>query len=363
MSMQHDLNLQQQTFRLVRIGAIDAKFRTDDFLSLRQSILRSEDSYPGIAKWFEGKVFEGLRSGERTGFLGLLDEKPVAAAIVKQGQTAKFCHLKIDEAARSKSLGDLFFTMMTLDVRQRANSVRFTVPEGVWEQRKNFFHSFSFNSVCRSGRQYRLFETELFSQTQFSELFRASKEKLPAIFGQLAIGDHSLLTGAVLAIQPSPLERIFSGTKKVEIRTRFSSRWEGRKVSLYCTSPVSALAGEARIARVIRGEPDRMWELFGHLAGCTRSEYEAYVGTRPEVHVALLEDVKPFADPIPLEQLSFLLGVKLVAPQSYLSLEGNDDWLAAVALAAALQGSIRTRSDTSAEHQSVAKKGLFQYGT
>lgn len=180
-----------------------------------------------------------------------------------------------------------------------------------------------------------------YSQTAFADLFEASKVKLPQLFGELAIGDHSLLTGAVLAVQPGPLEKILCGTKTLEIRTRFSKRWEGSRITLYSTHPVSGLAGEAAISRVIEGSPDRIWEHFGSSAGCTRAEYDAYVRGRDTVNAIVLSGVRAFSDPIPLAQLSSLLGIKLAAPQSYLSLENNDGWLAAVALAAAPQGSIK----------------------
>jgi len=339
--MQQNLDLPQDVLRLVRIEKSAAQQRNDDFLSLRQLVLRNEESYPHISRWFDSKVSEGLRSGERTGFVCLVNEIPVAAAVLKRGHITKFCHLKIDEAARSRSIGDLLFTLMTLDVRHRAKHVRFTLPESVWEDRKTFFNTFSFSHAEKAGRQYRLFDTELYSQTAFSALLEASKEKLPRLFGQLSIGDHSLLTGAVLAVQPSPLEKIFAGTKKVEIRSRFSKKWERRKVSLYATAPISGIAGEATISRVIEGHPNTIWEHFGALVGCNRQEYEAYVGDRDTVQALILSDVRAFADPVPLTQLRYLLGFDLPAPQSYLSLENNEGWLAAVVLAAALQGSIR----------------------
>jgi predicted transcriptional regulator len=339
--MQQNLELSQDTFRVVRIGVDDTRLRTDDFLSLRGYVLKSENAYPHIARWFDSKVDKGLRSGERCGFVGFLNECPVAAAVLKRGEISKFCHLKVDEGARSRSIGDLFFTLMTLDVRHRTKQVRFTLPESVWEERKQFFRAFSFASAEKAGRQYRLFDTELYSQTKFSELSSAVKLKLPTLVGGLAIGNHSLLTGAVLAIQPGPLEKIFSGVKEVEIRTRFSKRWEGRRVSLYATQPISGLAGEATISRVIEGTPDRIWEHFGGRAGCTRPEFESYVGDRDRVCALILSDVRAFRDPIPLIQLASLLGIKLAAPQSYLSLENNDGWLTAVVLAAALQGSIK----------------------
>jgi|SRR5579863_2653510 len=339
--MQQNLNLSQDVLRLARIGADDARRRHDDFLSLRELVLRSDEAYPRIGRWFDSKVTDGLRSGGRMGFVALINDRPVAAAILKRGPITKFCHLKIDESARSRSLGDLLFTLMTLDVRHSAKYVRFTLPESVWEDRKSFFNAFSFSRAEKANRQYRLFDTELYSQTSFESIFAASREKLPSLFGQIAIGNHSLLTGAVLAVQPGPLEKILSGIKTVEIRTRFSKRWEGRNVSLYATHPISGLAGEATIERVIEGAPNKIWEYFGSCAGCTRAEYDSYVKDHGTVHALLLSGVRSFSDPVPLTQLKYLLGLDLPAPQSYLSLENNDGWLAAVVLAAALQGSIR----------------------
>lgn len=342
--MQQPLDLPQDTLRLVRINPSDAQLRSDDFLSLRSLVLASEEAYPRISRWFDSKVSLGLRTGERLGYVALMNEQPIAAAVLKRGATTKFCHVKIDPSGRSRSLGDLLFTLMALDVRHQAQRVRFTLPESVWEERKAFFNAFGFAGVEKAGRQYRLFDTELYSETAFSDLFRASKAKLSRLFGQLAVGNHSLLTGAILAVEPGPLEKIFSGSKTVEIRTRFSTSWEGRRVSLFAKHPISGLAGEATISRVIQASPDRIWEHFGSLIGCTRIEYDACLGQRAAVQALILSDVQAFPDPVPLAQLNYLLGVDLPIPQSYLSLQNDESWLAAVVLAAALQGSIRVRS-------------------
>jgi predicted transcriptional regulator len=343
-SMQQNLDLSHDVLRLVRVGSLDARVKSDDFLSLRELVMRSEGAYPGIGRWFDSKVSDGVRSGGRIGLIGLINDIPIAAGILKRGQITKFCHLNIDEASRSRSLGDLLFTLMTLDVRHLAKRVRFTLPESVWEDRKSFFNAFSFSRVEKAGRQYRLFDTELYSETPYPDLFTAARAKLPRLFGQLAIGDHSLLTGAVLAMRPVSLEKIFAGIKTVEIRARFSKRWEGRRVSLYAEHPISGLSGEATITRVIESQPDRIWEHFGSQIGCTRAEYDIYIKGRSTVQALCLSDVKSFRDPVLLSQLSYLLGLSLAAPKSYLSLGNHDGWLEAVVLAAALQGSIRIRT-------------------
>lgn len=240
--------------------------------------------------------------------------------------------------------------------------MRFTLPESVWESRKSFFNAYTFSHAEKAQRHYRLFDEELYSRAEFPGLFAASRSKLPALFGELAIGNHSLLTGAVLALRPGPPEKILSGETTVEIRTRFSKRWEGKRVSLYATKPIGGLAGEASVRRVIEGSPDRIWEHFGSLARCTRSEYLAYVGRHESVSAIVLSDVLAFTDPVPLTQLSALLGFRLIPPRSYLALE-NPDWLTAVALAAAL----RARSGCQRAWQPGAiqhpRLGLAGYGT
>jgi len=342
LAFQNEFDIPQASFRLARIERGDVCSRSDNLTTLHQHVLRNEESYPGIGKWFESKVLPGIKSGARLGYVGFLDERPVAAAIVKKGQTAKFCHLKIDPEARSKYLGDLFFVIMTLDLRQGTESVRFTLPESLWHEKGDFFKSFSFSTAIPSYRQYRLIDQEFFCQTDFSQLMGASLAKLPNIFGNFKINNHSLLTGAVMALHPRPLEKILSGEKTVEIRARFSQHWEGQRISLYATRPHHSLAGEARIGRVVKGKPDQIWESFGHCLGCDRAEFESYVGQRSEVFAITLDEITPYRDEVPLSQLSHLLGVHLSAPQSYLSLAGNDNWLSAVALSAALQGTIST---------------------
>src|SRR6267154_760581 len=92
--MQSEFDLPQETFRLARIEQNDVRNRSDNLLLFREQILRNEDSYPGIDKWLDHKVLSGIKTGQRTGFVGLLNERPVAAAVIKKGREAKFCHLK-----------------------------------------------------------------------------------------------------------------------------------------------------------------------------------------------------------------------------------------------------------------------------
>ena len=341
--MQDSLLPKEKNFRLVRITGRDVRAKTDWLFDFRQLILSNEVMYPTIEGWLERKVFAGLKSGERVGYIGLCDERPVASAVVKRGRTSKFCHLRLDESAQNQGLGELLFALMTLEMRHKAKKVSFTLPENLWNEEREFFRSFGFVDAVKAKRQYRLFEEELFCSAPFSTVFSSVRQKLPKMFGRLSIGKHSLLTHLLISLSPDNAEKILSGSKSVEIRRRFSKNWENKRATLYASRPVGALVGEARIVRVISGHPERIWHHFGHLVDCKREQYDAYVGNQTNVYALVLGNVAAFAEQIPITQLSHLLDESLKPPQSYLRLTENEKWSSAVSLATALQSSLSTR--------------------
>ena len=85
--------------------------------------------YPGIGQWYSDKVLPGLKTSERIGYVAFEDERPIASAVLKKGERAKFCHLRIHEDFRDLDLGQMFFTQMTLEARHIAKEIHFTLPE------------------------------------------------------------------------------------------------------------------------------------------------------------------------------------------------------------------------------------------
>src|SRR6185436_15610253 len=237
------------------------------------------------------KVARGVHSGERTAFLGLLDDIPVATAVVKRGEDAKFCHLRLDECIRDKNLGELFFALMAAEVRQFASNVHFTLPESLWEEKGDFFQSFGFASASRATKQYRLFEDELRCSTPFPTLWRTVVRRLPKLSSLFSIRGLSIVYPLVLSIAPEYANKIVLGTKSVELRRRFSKRWIGCRTVVYATSPEKRLVGEARIANVVNGDPDQIWYTFAQELGCSRLEFDSYVGSSVEVFALILDDV------------------------------------------------------------------------
>lgn len=147
--------------RLVRLGASDAARDTDDLKALRALVLVNEPMYPGIARWFTEKVVPGLAAGQRVAYVGYDGSAPIASAVLKYGANAKLCHLRIAEAYRDQSLGTVLFARMAALAAYPASAIHFTLPEGLWTERRGFFEQFGFTTVVKAAEQYRSGETEL----------------------------------------------------------------------------------------------------------------------------------------------------------------------------------------------------------
>ncbi|MBL7994695.1 ASCH domain-containing protein [bacterium] len=336
-----DLLSLNKDIRIVRLNEFDSKNNSDHLRKFKELVLENEPMYPSIRKWIDNKVLPGLKSNERVAFVGYQDENPVVSAVVKRGKHSKFCHLKIGEHFQNLNLGEVFFAMMALEVRNYAEEIHFTLPESLWESKKDFFRSFGFNEVIESGTQYRLFDPELKCSSSFLDVWKAALDKLPKIINQFSVGGYSMANAILMSIKPEYADQIISGKKSVELRRKFSKKWIGSTVTLYASAPRKALVGEAKIKNVISDNPNRIWEDFGVDIGCTKKEFDEYTLLTNEVYAIVLGDVKPYQTNMPVTQMSHLINTDLVPPQSYCTLENNKSWAEAVSVAALLHGNFR----------------------
>jgi len=338
-----DLFSPNHNFRVVRLSEADAKAGTYHLKKLRELVLENEPMYPNIKEWFDAKVMQGLKVSERIGYVGYLDEKPVVSAVVKRGAAAKFCHLRIKEKLQDIHLGEAFFGLMGLEVRDFAKEVHFTLPESLWEREKNFFKSFGFAKAVKAGHQYRMFEDELKCSSDFGKVWAGILEKLPKISRAFFVDGRSLHSRLLMSIKAEHARKVLSGKKKVEIRRKFSKKWTGCKISIYASGRERSLVGEALISRVVVGEPESIWERFHEQLGCTRAEFHEYTGSLREVYAVVLENVIPYRKRISLSEVSNLTNKKLRPPQNYYNLSNNIKWAEAVSMGDLLQSSFGVR--------------------
>ncbi len=331
------------TFRIRRIAPDEAARCADVVASLGTLIAQNEPMYPNIDRWFREKVVGGIAAAERIAFLAYEGDRPVAAAVVKLGERAKICHLRIAEEFRDLDLGRMFFTQMIFEARHAAREIHFTLPESLWTERAGFFRSFGFFEASVSARQYRCGNPELLCTAPLQTALTCAVGQLPGLAAKFAPGGFSISSDLLMSVRPGFAEMIVSGSKTIEVRKRFSERWVGGRVVLYASRPVQAIIGEATVSRVEAGPPDSIWAVYGCEVGCSRREFEDYAQSAATLKAVELSDVVRYEFPIPLAQLSGLLGGDLRPPQSHcdLRLGGGTNWAKATSLASLLHANLQ----------------------
>jgi len=263
----------------------------------------------------------------------------VRPAVVKCGESSKFCHLKIREDLQDQHFGEAFFCLMGLEAREAAREIHFTLPESVWEKEKAFFQSFGFDRVVQAGHQYRLFEGELRCSAPFHRVWQSILRKLPKIVRAFSVNGCPFNAGMLMSIKPEHAASVLSGNKNVEIRRRFSTEWTESRVSIYASHPQCSIVGDALMQEVVVDDPDRIWGRFGKQIGCTREQFEHYAHGAKQLYAIILVDVVPYAKTLSLTEASQAVRTPLRPPQSYRRLETSRGWAEAVSLGALLQRS------------------------
>ncbi|MEN6576796.1 MAG: hypothetical protein ABFD90_10665 [Phycisphaerales bacterium] len=326
-------------FKIVRLREQDACGLSDHLRDFSHLVLQNEPMYPGIDKWLKDKVIPGIKDSRRVAYVGYLDEIPAASAVVKCGESAKFCHLRIREDLQDRHLGEAFFSLMGLEARGLAREIHFTLPESVWGKEKRFFTSFGFDRVVNAGHQYRLFEDELRCCAPFQRVWQSILVKLPKITRAFSVNGRPFDAGMLMSIKPQHAASVLSGHKRVELRRRFSKEWAGCRVSIYASHPQCSIVGDALMQEVVVDDPERIWEQFGDQVGCTREQFDLYSHGVRQVYAIVLADVVPYTRMLSLAEASQAVNVRLRPPQSYRSLETGGGWAEAVSIGALLQRS------------------------
>lgn len=346
----------KENFEIVRLAEGDIRCKSDHFADFKNLILSNHCMYPEIEYWLAEKVLPGIRQEERVAFVGYLDQKPAVSAVVKKGDDAKFCHLRIHEDLQDSNLGEVFFSLMSLEIRDLAKNIHFTLPESLWKTKGPFFRSFGFHSATMAESQYRFWENELACSTPFSTVWKSVLQKMPKLSHLYAFGDFAPDNQILMSVKPEFAERIMSRKKTVELRRRFSTRWINHRINIYASSPVMSLLGEARIAGVVRNKPEIIWERFHNEIGCSRTEFDEYASGANELFAIELDDVKQYRSRIPLMQMSHLLNEELTPPQSYMTLENGKPWAKAISLAAYIHGCLKSTVSLAMDIASFSEK-------
>jgi len=332
-----DLFTIQNKIEIIEIRNSDILMQTDAYKAANLLIKKHQDKYPGIEYWFNKKVLPDIKLQERAMYLGVNNSVPIATAVVKRGEYSKFCHLHIEEEMRHNNLGDIFFILMSVYVKRYARQVHFSLPEGLWEEKKSFFNSFGFDDASKYKTQYRKGEDELTASVTFDILWNNIKKKIPDLINQFQPHPDSPLSGIVMSIHPNYSKQIFEGKKLIEIRRKFNSKWKNHIATIYSSSPAKEIVGYATIKDVIEGKPENIWSEHSENLGCSKSEFDDYTKDAEKIYAIFLSDIDKFHNSLSLNYLSNFLENKITPPQSYSSVKGTE-WKNAISIAEILHG-------------------------
>jgi len=318
----------RQELTVVRFGTSDIDPDPERLRNFKNIIEECDDNYPGIDSWFEKKVKPGLREKERVGILIYHGEEPVGASIIRRGKNAKLCSLRIKPDYQEYGLGTLLMALSVLEFKSRKR-VHFSIPASLWESKNEFFESYGFCYIKKFKTQYRPHDEELLCAGLLYNALNRVIMDLPELFETFSVNKDSKTADLILSIKPNFLNKIVSGEKKVELRKRFSKKWEGAIAILYATHPKHQFVGEAKINRVVTGRPIDIWYEYQDFLGCDRDSFFSYCGGKEDINALILSDVKRFDIPVSINWVNKIFNEAIsenkviTAPQSHCRIENE----------------------------------------
>ena len=311
--------------------------RQYSYNDLKKLVEECEDLYPGIDMWFNKKVKSGLKSGERTALVVYHNDNPIGASILRRGKDAKLCSMRIIPTEQNKGIGSLMLALVAAEIRNHTDRIHFTIPKQLWIEKYNFFEEYGFVNHGISDVQYRLFDEELMCSASFINVWTTVLKKLPLIVESFTLNSNSSNYDLVISIKPTFADKIRLGSKKVEIRRKFSPKWKGANVILYASRPSREFFGEARIRDVLVDNPEIIWNECKDEIGCTLDEFTCYCQGASKVYALILGDIKTFRIPISLSQMQGLIQQDLNPPQSHCEVKRESIWPIALSLSCLLR--------------------------
>lgn len=127
----------------------------------------------------------------------------------------------------------------------------------------------------------------------------------------------------LLSIRPEYAEKIFDGTKSVELRRVRPRLQNGDLVIVYVSSPVKAVCGAFIVDYVVAGPPGDLWEKVRSRGGITREEFDAYFMGASKAVAIFFSEVFTLSQVITLDALKETLP-DFQAPQGYQYVEEED---------------------------------------
>jgi predicted transcriptional regulator len=120
----------------------------------------------------------------------------------------------------------------------------------------------------------------------------------------------------LLSIKPTYTNKIFAGTKTVELRRTRPGVMRGDTALIYESSPSKMLSGFFKVGGIISDTPDQLWIRVQSEAGVSKDDFDKYYLGAKEAFGIRIEHVTRLQQPIELNELRELLP-GFTPPQSF----------------------------------------------
>ena len=120
----------------------------------------------------------------------------------------------------------------------------------------------------------------------------------------------------LISIKPKFVDKIFNGTKKIELRKAKPKAKPGDLMIIYSTKPEKAIVGICRIEAIIDSTPSAIWQEHHQDLGVDEGTFFKYYSNNKSAIGISLEKARRFKDKIPLDQAKQLFPT-FMPPQTF----------------------------------------------
>lgn len=107
----------------------------------------------------------------------------------------------------------------------------------------------------------------------------------------------------LVSIKPEFANRIFDGSKKIELRKSSPNVNPGDLMIVYSTFPEMAVIGVCKIDTIIKSSPKEIWTNYSELLGIDKERFFDYYSDYNTAIGIVLKSAKRFKEIIPLKKI------------------------------------------------------------
>ena len=130
------------------------------------------------------------------------------------------------------------------------------------------------------------------------------------------------MTQIIMSIKPCYVQKILSGEKTVELRSRKLNVQNGARMWIYSTLPKGCVEVVATIQSIEYNHPDIIWAQYAKELAITYEEFQRYVHNNEAVSAIRLSNVMKVKNPLTLDSIMSCIQ-KFHPPQFFSHLSAN----------------------------------------